>query len=268
MNTRQVLLMLCASVVIPFQAQPAHLEMLTCRDGSCGSQLGPGLLSYPGSGVSYTTIAEARATDYATLGARAQVSGTKLTGGIEVLGVASAVDRIFIAGTPSGTIDFFFSVDGSTSVALDAGYADLVFSSGPVAITNPYDPSHDVRLLWREHADGTVIPLISNFTVSIGFAGFFDTRFYLASRVVCEASVHSPTCIGSADVNFLNTLHLNQIIVRDGSGNVVDNPILTSQSGFDYSRLLAEPGAEVPEPSTFALLSAGILTLGLLRCPR
>jgi hypothetical protein len=84
--------------------------------------------------------------------------------------------------------------------------------------------------------------------------------FYLTETAKLAVSGDSPVApaVGFVEGDFLHTATLGPAIVLDKFGNPLSNPVIESDSGFDF----AHP--QVPEPSS-ALLLAATLT-GLAAC--
>jgi len=68
--------------------------------------------------------------------------------------------------------------------------------------------------------------------------------------------------VGIAEGDFLHTATLGGAIVLDQFGKVVPDPVVISDSGFDYVHPNAvEPGSEVPEPGGLLLAAASFSSL-------
>jgi hypothetical protein len=247
----------------------ASLSEQVCAGGQCQSavySLGNGhpvsqLLQFGQSGAAFNLFGQAWAQDYATLKAYASSTATNDPKQDIVFGAANAVDRLFFPGLSSGSVDFVFGIEGQTSFALAAGRAELDFSYGPN--TN----IQTNQILWRQATAGTGItnvPLQTSFTVTMTFGAFVDFNFTLTSLIQCSSGGFAPTCNGSATTDFLDTMALTQLIVRDSNGNVVTSPTITSESGFDYTHL---PGltSTAPEPGTAVTVTVVIFALCLRR---
>lgn len=72
--------------------------------------------------------------------------------------------------------------------------------------------------------------------------------------------------VGSAEGDFFHTATLQGAIVLDRFGNPVPDPVVLSDSGFDYVHPGAvEPGSPVPAPGGLSLAAAGFTLLFALR---
>jgi hypothetical protein len=76
--------------------------------------------------------------------------------------------------------------------------------------------------------------------------------FYLSETAILTVSGESRVApaVGFVEADFLHTATLSPAIVLDKFGNPLSNPVIESDSGFDF----AHP--EVPEPSSALLLAA------------
>lgn len=110
-----------------------------------------------------------------------------------------------------------------------------------------------------------VVPKVFTFTYGQPF------QLYLAMQAMTGTAniqlgggynIVNRTGSGSGFVNFFNTLVVNELTTLDQDDNLVADSLFTSDSGIAYSQAGV---AVVPEPSSFALLAAGVLVLYLRR---
>jgi|GEM_PF-5852561 len=103
-----------------------------------------------------------------------------------------------------------------------------------------------------------------NVTWSVPFR--FGTIFYLSEGYYVSVDGHSGAApsVGFVEADFLHTALLGPAIVKDGSGNILINPTILSDTGFDF----AHPAANVPEPSALALFVAGLACVATLASRR
>jgi hypothetical protein len=113
---------------------------------------------------------------------------------------------------------------------------------------------------------------VPNFNVALDFdvALFVPFRFgevfdfFQTFSVRVEGfSLFAPS-VGFVEADLLQTATLRPAIVTDDSGNPLVDPIIISDTGFDFATL-QPPGASVPEPAAGALLALGLAVLGSRR---
>jgi len=85
--------------------------------------------------------------------------------------------------------------------------------------------------------------------------------FYLGETANLLVSGSSPVApaVGFVEADFLHTATLGPAIVLDKFGNPLSNPVIESDSGFDF----AHP--QVPEPSSALLLATAVTSLAACR---
>jgi hypothetical protein len=85
--------------------------------------------------------------------------------------------------------------------------------------------------------------------------------FYLGETARLLVSGDSPVApaVGFVEGDFLHTATLGPAIVLDKFGNPLSNPVIESDSGFDF----AHP--QVPEPSSALLLATAVTGLAASR---
>jgi hypothetical protein len=86
--------------------------------------------------------------------------------------------------------------------------------------------------------------------------------FYFMSSFILSATAGSPTppSVGFAEANFSEGGTFTGGIVFDGGGNALSDPIVESDTGFDY--------VTVPEPDIAWLSAASMIALLVTRCRR
>jgi len=108
------------------------------------------------------------------------------------------------------------------------------------------------------------IPLSSIYHLSGHSLPTFQIASYLrASITPYMLRTREPST--SASANYFNSSHLGGFRLLDASMNLLD-ATFRSESGYDYTR--AVPGADVPEPATFGMLTAGAFVFGMVRLRR
>ena len=153
------------------------------------------------------------------------------------------------------TIDVADVFDFSGQFLISHGGADYFWSFGKQEIgtdanlvTLPGVESH-----WRgNHISETV-----NRDVSVSIPFHYGMPFYLLSSFILDANAGSATApsVGFAEADFLDGGRFAGGIVFDSVGTPLSDPIVDSDSGFDY--------VTAPEPET-SVLSVGSMTAILL----
>lgn len=252
-----------ASLIGPARVHASFLSESACAGGQCNN-VSSGLASI--STGDLNALGQAWAEDFGTLKAYAEIDGTDPVAGnyVSVFGTATAVDRLYFPGLTSGTADFTFDLSGTTSLALQDGRMEVYLDAG----NNPNSGTHYV--LFRENAgEGACancpdVPMQNQLTVSFDFGSFLDTDFAFSAFILCGGDPRH-ACNGSATADFLDTLKLTQIQVFDSNGNLVDNPVINSDSGFDYSALAGPQPSAVPEPALWIPMLLGCAAVCLFR---
>jgi len=104
---------------------------------------------------------------------------------------------------------------------------------------------------------GNSVSAVMNRDIVVDIPFLADAPFYFIDelRLSAAASSGAPPSTGFAEGDFSHTGTLKGGVVLDGFGNPIANPILISESGFDF---LDPKSSSVPEPA------AGILVAGSL----
>lgn len=246
-----------AFVAIPLaQMLPAaSIAHLVCSDGSCGSGVGPGLTQNPLSGANFSTTSEARSQDFGNIGVRAQVDGTNVNGDIETHANVTLNDQLTVSGLTVGTVQFIYSIDASTTFNLTSGFTQLYVREG--AVSDVLAPIHLLQFQATPNLgfSGQIPTALSTLSITQSFNSSLTYTFTLTAIVNCYTPGANSQCNGSGEVDALSTMTLQQVVVRDSQGNVVTNPIISSQSGFDYTAVAT---SAVPEPATWSLIILGL----------
>jgi hypothetical protein len=116
--------------------------------------------------------------------------------------------------------------------------------------------------LENEHWSGNHLSVVVDRDVLARVPFHVGQIFYLSETAILTVSGESRVApaVGFVEADFLHTATLSPAIVLDQFGNPLSNPVIESDSGFDF----AHP--QVPEPSS-ALLLATTFT-GLAACRR
>jgi hypothetical protein len=122
----------------------------------------------------------------------------------------------------------------------------------------------------RNTVGGEKVPF--SFNLGMGTDFVFGQPIYVKAELVVNSSVGSgnPFAIdilssGKSTGDVFHSVYWNGISSVNSEGSPVENFTLTSASGTDYSRSFlpsaANPGADIPEPVSIALLGIGLLAL-------
>ena len=157
----------------------------------------------------------------------------------------------------SGVLKFFLHVDGLLSAS---GWGGSTFSIS--VQTQPFASNFLTQFgCDSRNLPACSTPVNSNYEVSVPFV--FGTSFEMMIRAIAQASMPSligPQPPGQAAADFQNTIYWAGISSVSIGGNVISDYSISSQSGTNYSASLA-PGSEVPEPSTYLVVAAGLCLL-------
>jgi hypothetical protein len=115
-----------------------------------------------------------------------------------------------------------------------------------------------VEAHWR---DNHVTEIVDR-DVSVSIPFHYGMPFYFMSSFILSATAGSPTppSVGFAEANFSEGGTFTGGIVFDGGGNALSDPIVESDTGFDY--------VTVPEPDIAWLSAASMIALLVTRCRR
>jgi hypothetical protein len=145
---------------------------------------------------------------------------------------------------------------------VSAGGADLLWRFGKQEIgTDPFLIGLPANFSQSWRGNHLSVQFDRDVVVDIPF--HFGMPFDYSFEFDLTAFATSPLtpAVGYAEADFLNTGTLNGSIVFDSVGNPLSNPIVNSESGFDYTNPLG-----VPEPAS-AWLWAGMM-VGMALAPR
>jgi len=209
--------------------------------------------SCSGHGINVPFNINATASISATQGSigAAAAANLDVPPGADVVAGGSAdaiiTDNLTIAGSGNGFFDMTISEHGS-------------FSSigGPGATVD----GEVVDELQISPNDGSSIRecavLIANASCTVEVPVVFGSSFFF--RDFFDVQVTAFLGTASIEADFIHTANLGDFQVFDANHNLITDPTIISESGFDYSQL--EP---VPEPDTLAIIICGILAIWYMR---
>jgi hypothetical protein len=156
-------------------------------------------------------------------------------------------NKITPRGILGGFVSFNFILTGSKS-----GSSSVLAS---LLVTNELDPT----IFFYQEIHGPGVLNLGNKR----FSGFFDVAVSLSAEAT--AGKIGPLS-SSAEASFGQSLTLASIMVYDTDGNLLNDVILDSESGYNYNPFLNQPfdASEVPEPSTMGLCAVAFAGLAAL----
>ena len=239
-----------SAVSVTACAQNSNNIVQTCTSNTDGSLLSATTSASGRNGNSFVNTSTASAAgevvSFGELGVFASTSWNNphnASLGDSAFAEASVSDVLHFAGLSSGTISFTYQLDGSSTQSLDGqlgySYYDLVILSQ--AFGEEY---------WTD------VDPPSSVTLTAAFSGGV-----LAYSLQLEATVRTDNVIGTLDetVDFLNTATLTGVQVFDSQGNLVNDPMITADSGFAYPSAAT---SAVPEPIVTPV--AGLFLIGIV----
>ena len=244
----------------------ALTEAGACKDGVCTGPFyaGPGgvnTLSSFGdvtygaadggnSGNGFDSAESLNAQDHFGLHARGSANSTEQPGagsgwawGSFGISVLIPPQQGHAAGTP-GTLVLPYHLHGTVTIDWGEVFVDGMLVSGATARLlwdistfniggSGFDVHHMANDSWS--GNDVSVTVDRDLTATISFA--FGTIFYIDASYYVLVSGYSlaPPAVGFVEADFLHTATLGTAIVQDGSGNVVANPIIVSDTGFDFA---------------------------------
>jgi hypothetical protein len=170
-----------------------------------------------------------------------------------------------LQGDP-GTFQLFYHLDGTVTIdvgqtfdplgnLLSGGQVDLAWdwSTAPTPFFNTGVHRDSLIQGWGGSKVSDVVnrDVIQTFPFQYGVLFYYET----AVSVTANASSGAGPSEGFAEGDFLHTGTLNGATVLDKNGNPITNPVVISDSGFDYVHPRV---STVPEPSSAVPLGAGL----------
>jgi hypothetical protein len=178
------------------------------------------------------------------------------------------------AGAP-GTFVLPYHLDGTVTIDWAEVFAGGFLVSGAnasllwdVSSFNIDGSGSTLNRLANDHWSGNHLSATVNRNVAATIPFLFGEIFYISetySLVVDGHSSEAPA-VGFVEADFLHTAILGPATVKDGLGNVLVDPIVLSDTGFDFEHPSGDGGGapSVPEPSSLLLLSIGLAGLAVI----
>ncbi len=256
----------------------AGTQAAGCKDVCPANTLvGFGDVSYgaPDAAVGFDSAESINAQDHFGLFARGSINSTTETG--QGRGAATGGFLISLLIPPQngqaqddpGTLVLPYHLEGTTTIDWGEVFVDgflVSFAEAHLAWDissfEPNTPAHIQHMIRDDWSGNHVSDTINtNLNAEIPFRFgevFYIDEVYLAYVAgTCEA----PPCVGSVEVDFLHTGILGPAIVEDGTGDPLANPLIISDTGFDFTNPQGGSTSEVPEPRETGML-VSLLALG------
>lgn len=224
----------------------------TLQDSSSGASItSSGTVTTSGESVFYTASSVSAP---GSLGGVVSVSSNTLNSsgpGIMVDALEQLLDSVTISFAPlngqTGSMLLYYTLDGANSaVGTNVG---VPYACVKLGINNPTFP-FGCTAFPGSSVNGTFSAGVFTFTYGTAFPLWFQ----LESIAGTGFGPGRPTGTGSSDASFFNTATIAGFVLYDQNGNPLSGtPNIISALGISYQT--------VPEPSTAALLVAGIFCL-------
>ncbi len=193
---------------------------------------------------------------------------------------ASVADTLFF-GVDAGTLTLTVDLLGSVSVSVLAGTNTRSTASIAADISGRSTTADPFQLYEFDASQSVYRDAITNGQVTetngdpsplqdIVFSftdGQLDLFYSLQADAGCTSILLNSTGTCTVSASYTNSLRLTGGVVRDESGAIIDNGILSSLSGFDYNVGVQPHDREmnvVPLPAALPMLLAGLGGLGLV----
>ena len=137
--------------------------------------------------------------------------------------------------------------DGSVSIAVN-----LTNDDG-------YNQTRSIVLHQADCPGGICSGILSAYFTGVPLGDLLNLGFKMYVNGALEPG--SP----ALNIDMLSTATLLLQNITDASGQSVDVSLLTSESGTDYTTLPGEGNGQIPEPTTLALMSLGLVGIGFSR---
>jgi hypothetical protein len=193
-------------------------------------------------------------------------SGSGFTYSATVESILIPPQQGMLQGDP-GTFQLFYHLDGTVTIdvgqtfdsqgnLLSGGNVDLAWawSSAPTPFFNTGVHGDSIVKGWGGNQVSVVNrDVIQSFPFQYGVLFYYEN----AVSVTAFASSGAGPSEGFAEGDFFHTGILNGATVLDKNGNPITNPVVLSDSGFDFVHPQGS-GSAVPEPSSAIPLGAGL----------
>lgn len=161
-----------------------------------------------------------------------------------------------------------YHLDGN--VDIDSGFVDFGWDLSSVGVacgSGPCDDPFAVQVLFSKRWQ---VDQFSNYSTTINedvtapVPFHFGEPLYLSETAILTAWISGTAsggvaAVGHSTADFLHTATMQPSIVQDQSGHVLVDPVIISDTGFDYTN----PAA--PEPGSALLVVGGLVTVLLAR---
>jgi len=215
------------------------------------------------NGVEFNTFAQAASATPGIMHIAAQSSFNVANSEAWSLGFVSYQDTITISSATKngqlGQLHLGYHIDGSVS---QGGVADAFLQVG-VRVFAPTLQNYVADYNTSQNGSYAVSKVFT-FTYGTPFDLYLSMQAMVGTAVDLSGSGYNlvnRTGAGSGQVNFINTLIVNQLTTNDINDVNVADSIFTADSGATYT----QAGVQTPEPGSMALVGLALPGLLLLR---
>jgi hypothetical protein len=189
---------------------------------------------------------------------------------IQAINIGNMLDRITIPGAvgATGTMSLLWHITGGVSASFQNGFAGAFLGISCNAVNG--GPGEDCAdSTFNFNAGDTAFDQIVTIVVPIAFG--VTTELQITVNLTASAGADGVIGVNSAasSADFSHTGVLTAVVVRDADGNVIPDPTIISESGFDYASVgSTDPGSSISEPMSLSLLGFGFAGLAFMRRKR